>query len=225
MTNPKTTGNKLGGRNASLNLTITDEDFEQAQAARSHSGRCMIAQAIISKYGKTSKPIVDSDFIRITNPDNGDRLFFRTPPTAAAALISFDAGIKPIFPFQFRANIAFERRARRQSQTPVAEVRAWAKEQPELAEKVADTAPLNNEVNVAYREAHPGSKVHTQRAKAITSKATVTPKMSVGTASQPPVGNLSNGNANIPVSRRRTWGSRKLTQTLIDQGWVIPEGM
>jgi hypothetical protein len=225
MTAPKTSGNKLGGRNASLNLTITDDDFDQAQAARSHSGRCMIAQAIVAKYGKESRPIVDSDFIRITNPENGDRLFFRTPPTAAAALISFDAGIKPIFPFQFRANIAFERRARRQSQTPVAEVRKWAREQPEYEGKIADTAPIASDVSVAYREAHPGSKVHTQRAKAITSKATVTPKMAVSTRGQPAVGNLSNANANVPASRRRTWGSRKLTQTLIDQGWVIPDGM
>lgn len=224
MTAPRTSGNKLGGRQPFLNLTITDQDFEQAQAARSHSGRCMIAQAIVSKYGKAAKPIVDSDFIRITNPDTGDRLFFRTPPTAAAALISFDAGIKPIFPFTFRANIAFERRARRQHQTPVAEVRAWAKEQPEFKEKVGDKAPLASEVNVAYREAHPGSKVENKKRKAITSKATVTPKMSIGKKDQPPVGNLANAQQ-IPASRRRTWGSRKLTQTLIDQGWVIPDGM
>ncbi len=225
MTAPRTSGNKLGGRQPYLDLTITDEDFDQAQAARSHSGRCMIAQAITAKYGKEAKPIVDSDFIRITNPDTGDRLFFRTPPTAAAALISFDAGIKPIFPFRFRANIAFERRTRRRHETPVAEVRAWAGQQPEYVGKVAPEGPVANEVAVAYRQAHPGSKVHTTKTRAISSKATVTPKMSVGTRTQPPVGNLSNANANIPASRRRTWGSRKLTQTLIDQGWIIPEGL
>ena len=225
MTAPRTSGNKLGGRTPFLDLTITDDDFDQAQAARSHSGRCMIAQAITAKYGKESRPIVDSDFIRITNPENGDRLFFRTPPTAAAALISFDAGIKPRFPFRFRANIAFERRTKRRDQTRVATVREWAKKQPEFEGKVADQAPLSKEVADAYRKAHPGAKVFTFKAKAITSKATVTPKMSVGTASQPPVGNLSNANANIPASRRRTWGSREITKTLIDQGWVIPDGM
>lgn len=225
MTSPKTHGNKLGGRQAFIDLTVTDDDFDQAQTAKSHSGRCMIAHAITEKYGSKSKPIVDSDFIRLTNPDTGDRLFFRTPPAAAAALISFDAGIKPQFPIRFRANIAFERRTKRRDQTPVATVRAWAKNQPEFEGKVADHAPLSREIAAAYRKEHPGAKVFTGKAKAITSKATVTPKMRVGTAAQPLVGNLSNANGNIPSSRRRTWGSRNLTKTLIEQGWIVPDNL
>lgn len=225
MTAPKTHGNKLGGRQAFLDLTVTDNDFEEAQTARSHSGRCMIAHAITAKYGKNSKPIVDSDFIRLTNPDTGDRLFFRTPPAAAAALISFDAGIKPAFPIRVRANIAFERRTRRRTETPVADVRAWAKAQPEFAGKIGGHAPVSREVTDAYRIAHPGSKVHTGKSEAIASKATCAPKMSVGGRAQPQIGNLSNGNANVPAARRRTWGSRTLTKTLIDQGWIVPDNI
>lgn len=225
MTSPKTHGNKLGGRQAFIDLTVTEDDFEEAQTSKSHSGRCMIAHAISAKYGKDAKPIVDSDFIRMTNPDNGDRLFFRTPPAAAAALISFDAGIKPQFPIRFRANIAFERRARRRENVSNSEVRAWAKEQPKFEGRVAVEGPLSKEVADAYRASHPGKKIHTQQAKAITSRATHTPKMSVGTSSQPLVGNLSNGNANVPATRRRTWGSRNLTKTLIEQGWIVPDNL
>ena len=224
MTAPKTHGNTLAQKGF-LELTVTEDDFEEAQTSRSHSGRCMIAHAITAKYGKGAKPIVDSDFIRITSPETGDRLFFRTPPSAAAALISFDAGIKPQFPIRVRANIAFERRGRRRTETPVSEVRDWARAQPELAGKIDDRGPISNEVAVAYRTAHPGSKVHTQRAKAITTHATHQPKMSVGTASQPLVGNLSNGDGNIPAARRRTWGSRNLTKTLIEQGWIVPDNL
>jgi len=225
MTQPKTHGNKLGGRQAYIDLTITDDDFTEAQTARSHSGRCMIAHAITEKYGKKAFPIVDSDFIRLTNPDTGDRLFFRTPPAAAAALISFDAGIKPQFPIRFRANIAFERRARRRDSTSIAEVRAWAKEQPEFDGQIADHAPLAKPVLDAYRAEHPGAKIHTQKQTAIASHATHMPKMKVGSSAQPQVGNLSNGGNKVPESRRRTWGSRQLTQTLVDQGWIVPDNI
>ncbi len=225
MTAPKTHGNKLGGRQSFIDLTVTEDDFEEAQTARSHSGRCMIAHAISEKYGKHAKPIVDSDFIRLTNPETGDRLFFRTPPSAAAALISFDAGIKPQFPIRFRANIAFERRARRRDTVTVAEVRDWAKDQPEFSEQIDDRGPLASEVNDAYRKEHPGVKVHTTKAKAISNRTTHQPKMSVGTRAQPLVGNLSNGNANVPAARRRTWGSRNLTKTLIEQGWIVPDNL
>lgn len=213
------TSRKAEGRSHLLDLTITDEDFDRAQDARSHSGRCMISQSIVAKYGKESRPIVDADFIRLTHPDTGHRIFYRTPPAAAAALISFDAGIKPPLPLRIRGNVSFERTGRHQNEVPVAEVRAWARER---GIPVADKGYVSREVADEYRAQHPGKKVHSDHPRAVTTPRTQAPKVHVGPHSQPRIGNLASGDQSVPPSRRRTWGSRKLTQTLIDQGWLVP---
>ena len=119
----------------------------------------------------------------------------------------------------------FERRGRHQNEAPVSDIRDWARNQPEYAGQIGDTGTLSTEVKDAYREAHPGVKIHSTHRKALTIKASPTPKMVIGEQDQPKIGNLHNAKTNIPNSRRRTWGSRTLTRELIDQGWIIPDNL
>jgi hypothetical protein len=212
---------------AYLDLTVTDEDFDRAQGAESHSGRCMIVQALKDKFGVGARPIVDSDFIRFTNPATGDRLLYRTPPDAAAALISFDAGIRPRLPLHIRARIAYQKRSRSgASEANAATVRAWAKDQPELAGAVTATSgQLADRVVAAFKAAHPGTRVRQGRHQVSTSSS-ATGKTVVAPGHHragPPLGNLAGGEITIPNSRRRTWGSRQLTSVLMEQGWAVPQ--
>lgn len=216
---------------AYLDLNVTDDDFDRALGAASHSGRCMIAQAIKVKYGPQSRPTVDSDYIRFTNPATGDRLLYRTTPDAAAALISFDAGIRPKLPLRIHARIAFVKRNRRPAnEASIAEVRAWAQTQPDLT-AIRSKGALAEPVIGAFKAAHPGKTVAHQGARHVSqSGSRAVPKTilpSYGNpGGMPPIGNLAGGQdasqPNIPNSRRRTWGSRVLTSVLQEQGWIVP---
>jgi hypothetical protein len=230
-----TRGRKPGpmGRTGNLDLTITGDDFDRALGSQTHSGRCMIAQAITAKFGPGSRPIVDSDYIRLTNPANGDRLLYRTPPDAAAALKSFDAGIKPPLPLRINARISFQKRHHRPAhEAQIREVREWAKSQPQFA-GTSVGGSLSHEVVTAFKAAHPGKTVAHQGRQAVsTSGSAGVPKTVLpdGNVSTPPVGNLAGGHLkgrgrtkNVPESRRRTWGSRVLTSVLVEQGWTVPE--
>jgi hypothetical protein len=222
-----------GHRTHYLDVTVTEDDLDRALGAASHSGRCMIAQAIRVKFGAKSRPIVDSDYIRFTLPATGERLLYRTPPDAQAALISFDAGIRPRLPLRIHTRIAFQKRSKRpSSEAPIREVRAWAATQPQFA----NTKPegkraggrLPRPVIDAFLAAHPGRTVrqgpHTVSTSAShTLPKTVLPAVSSAT---PPIGNLAGGRippaARVPQSRRRTWGSRQMTTVLLEQGWSLP---
>ena len=215
----------MSGGTAYLDLTITDDDSDRAQGAESHSGRCMIVQALKAKYGVGARPIADSDFIRFTNPATGDRLLYRTPPDAAAALISFDAGIRPKLPLHIRARIAYQKRSRSGAdEANAGRVRAWAKDQPALAEMIQGHGLIPEPVVVAFKAAHPGVRVR-QGTHQVTTSASAAGKTVLsggGSRSGPPLGNLPGGETEIPSSRRRTWGSRKLTSFLVEQGWAVP---
>jgi hypothetical protein len=212
-----------------LELTVTEDDLNRAIGAESHSGRCMIAQAVTARFGPGCRPIVDSDYIRLTAPGTGDRLVYRTPPDAAAALLSFDAGIRPPLPLHIRARVAFQKPKRTAGEVPIKEVRAWARAQPEFA-GVAPKAALSSAVVEAYKAAHPGKKVARQGRRVVTTSASsVLPKTVLSSGSRgnglPPVGNLAGGSgarAKVPASRRRTWGSRVMTSVLLEQGWTAP---
>jgi hypothetical protein len=212
---------------AYLDLTITDEDFDRAQGSESHSARCMIVQAIKAKFGVGARPIVDTDYIRFTNPATGDRLLYRTPPDAAAALISFDAGIRPILPLHIRARITHQthRKSSAETEASAAKVRAWAIKQPGLAETVSDRGLVPEPVVAAFKAAHPGIRVR-QGSHRVTTSSSAAGKTVLsgasGSRSAPPVGNLAGGEMGIPSSRRRTFGSRKLTTVLLEQGWTAP---
>jgi hypothetical protein len=215
------TGKRTDRNSTYLNITAGESDFENAKDSRAHSGRCMIAQALMREYGPRTKPIVDSDYIRFTAP-NGDRLFYRTPPEAAAALILFDAGTQPVLPLTIRARLVFQRRSRAGDQATPATVRKWAREQDIPVKPVA---PIPAEVTAAFLNAHPGTRIQNDKRKAITTQDN-SPKMDVGPQTQPVIGNLAGGHVSkamkVPASRRRTWGSKQITKALIDQGWQLP---
>jgi hypothetical protein len=188
----------------------------------------MIVQALKARFGPDSRPIADSDYIRFTSPATGDRLVYRTPPDAAAALISFDAGIPPPLPLHIRARIAYQRRQRMPAnEARVCDVRAWARADPRFP-GVSRTGTLSDEVITAFKAAHPDKTVVRQGAHTVSTSAsntlpkTIVPRGSNG--SLPRVGNLAGGTikTNIPASRRRTWGSRQLTAVLVEQGWAAP---
>lgn len=217
---------------AYLDLTIDEEAFAAALGAEAHSGRCMIVQAIKAKYGPASRPLVDTDYIRFTNPASGDRLFYRTPPDAAAALISFDAAIKPKLPLHIRARIAYQRRGGRPAnEAPLAEVRKWAATDPRFAGRITPKARIPAAVIDAFKADHPDKTVrpqgtHTKGVSSSSARKIVLPDSGAGA---PQIGNLAGGGGGrggprIPDSRRRTWGSRTLTNVLIAQGWATPDG-
>jgi hypothetical protein len=211
-----------------LNLTVDEAAFDRAIEGRNHSARCMIAQALKAKYGPRSNPIADSDYIRFTNPATGERLIYRTPPDAAAALLSFDNGIKPRLPLHIRARLVFQKRSRRPAtEASIKEVRDWAATQDEFSGTTYRTGTLSSQVISAYQEAHPDKKVRHQGVRPISISASHTiPKLDLppgSSYSEPRIGNLAGGSNRIPESRRRTWGSRKLTSVLIEQGWTPPE--
>ena len=211
-----------------LNVEVTEQDFERArEGGEAHSERCMIALAIRRQHGPSSHPIADTDYIRLTAP-NGDRLLYRTPAMAQAALLSFDAGVKPALPLRFRAHIAYQQRARRRNETPLYVVRAWAKGRDDLP-AVGPRGRVPGEVIDAYLAANPGKRIAPQRSHRVsTSASRVMPKTVVPNKGKlPPVANLAGGSSRgtnkIPLSRRRTWGSRQLTSVLIEQGWAAPD--
>ncbi len=221
----------MSSKGSYLDLTVTDEDFDRALGSATHSGRCMIAQAIKAKYGPKSRPTVDSDYIRLTNPATGDRLLYRTTPDAAAALISFDAGIRPRLPLRIHARIAFHKRHKRPAhEASIAEVREWARGAG--LPGIESPGRLKADVIEAFRATHPGKTVAHQGQQTVSTSASHTvPKTYLPAASAdatPRVGNLAGGHlpsstARIPESRRRTWGSRTLTSVLLAQGWVAPD--
>lgn len=212
------------GRSDLLDLWIEEEHWERAKAARNYSSRCAIAQGVKDRIGPKSKPIADMDYIRVTDPETGDRLFYRTPPNGQALIIDFDAGIKPQLPIRIRARLAHQRKKwTGKDKVSIGQVRAWAKNQPNL--QVAQSGQLSGAVITAYKIAHPGASIHSQQTRIITVKSSGIPKSVVegngGGNLDPPIGNLANSTS-VPPSRRRTFGTMKLTKVLIEAGWTPP---
>ncbi len=84
-------------------IDVTAEHI--ATAVIQNSGRCMIADAIKSSLDGL-RPLVDSQTIRWTDRETGDRYIALTPAYAITALAAFDLGVRPepfmlrVYPFQ-----------------------------------------------------------------------------------------------------------------------------
>src|SRR5215471_8576990 len=82
-----------------LRIKVTSEHIDTAIPL--DSGHCMIADAVKADLPYARSVQVDIATIRFTDPQAGKRYLYLTPPSVQAALLSFDAGLKPE-PFIFR---------------------------------------------------------------------------------------------------------------------------
>ena len=73
-----------------LQLTISEE--RHAEAVRSNSGGCLIADAIKDQYPHLSGIVVDMATIRVSDRAKGIRYTYLTPPAAQHLLLAFDQG-------------------------------------------------------------------------------------------------------------------------------------
>jgi hypothetical protein len=76
-----------------VEVTVTDALIDKA--IPSNSGHCMIAEAIKASVPHAKAVTVDLISIRWTDPREGKRYIYFTPPGAQAALLEFDNGLKP----------------------------------------------------------------------------------------------------------------------------------
>jgi hypothetical protein len=73
-----------------LQVDITQDQYDQA--IQSHSGACLIADAIKAQYPHLTKVAVDMATVRATDRKRGERYIYLTPPTAQHVLLAFDQG-------------------------------------------------------------------------------------------------------------------------------------
>jgi hypothetical protein len=78
------------GRSPTLNLTITEKQWERARG--SDSGGCLIADAIKEQYPHLSGISVDMATIGVTDKAAGERYVYLTPNSAQYLLLAFDQG-------------------------------------------------------------------------------------------------------------------------------------
>lgn len=78
------------GKSPTLKLSITPERWEKAIA--SHSGACLISDAIKDQYPHLTNPETDMATIRVTDKAAGVRYTYLTPDSAQHLLLSYDQG-------------------------------------------------------------------------------------------------------------------------------------
>lgn len=78
------------GSSPRLIVQVTPEQYESAK--RSHSGACLIADAIQRDYPHLSKVMVDMATIRVTDREAGERYTYLTSDVAQKTLLFFDQG-------------------------------------------------------------------------------------------------------------------------------------
>jgi hypothetical protein len=78
------------GASPTLQLAITPKQYEQAK--QSHSGACLVADAIREQYPNLTTVSVDMATIRASDRERGERYIYLTPPEAQQALLFFDQG-------------------------------------------------------------------------------------------------------------------------------------
>lgn len=214
-----------------LRLTLLDEDTDVALAATCDAGRCKISQALIRSYGRGCRPLVDMDFIRLTDRETSLRLFYRTNAPAQAEIITFDrlgssyqealaageAMQAEAFLSQLHAGpktlvlaygVARDRRGH--NGTTLTEVRAWA---AGAGYDVPLRGPLGKEIIAAYMAEHPSCRKVRDAVEFGEAKGSRNPNMV--TRSQPVA-------AGVAVGRRRAFGTTALTRELVRQGWTPP---
>jgi hypothetical protein len=203
-----------------LRYTALPEHWDLAKNARKDSSRCVHAQAIIALLGPRSRPRVDTDFIRVTDPDTGDRYIYKTPSSVQGSLLAFDAGFERTEPMPVSARVVQIKR-KRSNQTSLSDVRAWAKTQPELSSAVGMHGPIPSPVIEAYKLAHPGEHVHSQAGYKRNRGGRLPYAETAHNATEPLPGHLPGGH-NVSPDKRRTFGSQSLTRALVADGWAPP---
>ena len=81
---------KKGESTPTLRLRITEDQWQTA--IRSKSGGCLISDAIKRQYPHFQRPETDMATIRFTDPEQGVRYVYLTPPSAQHLLLAFDQG-------------------------------------------------------------------------------------------------------------------------------------
>lgn len=203
-----------------LRYTALPEHWDLAKNAQKDSSRCVHVQAIVALLGSRSRPRVDTDFIRVTDPSTGDRYIYKTPSSVQGSLLAFDAGFERTEPMPVSARVVQIKR-RRSNQTSLSTVRAWAKAQPEFAPAVGAHGPIPGPAVKAYKLAHPGENVHSQAGYKLNRGGRLPYTETAHDAAEPLSGHLPGGH-NVSPDKRRTFGSQSLTRTLIADGWVPP---
>jgi hypothetical protein len=80
------------GKHVSPTLTIKITEAQHAKAVASHSGACLIADAIEEQYPALSRVMVDMATVRATDSERGERYIYLTPPAAQHVLLAYDQG-------------------------------------------------------------------------------------------------------------------------------------
>lgn len=209
-----------------LSYETNGHHWDAARNAQNDSGRCVHSQAIMAVFGTDTRPKVDSEHIQVTDPETGDRYYYKTPHQVVASLLAFDNGIRRDEPVRVRARLVQIKR--RKKYTPTAEVRRWALSVSELAPTVRSTGLLPDRIAQAYKEAHPGEYIHSQsitKVEVFSSHDAERVRVTeiAPNARGPRQGLLPGGHSRgISAKDRRTFGARSLTRSLIADGWTPP---
>ena len=105
MANPTSKNHPLGPQ---VKVVVTPENI--AIGVRSHSGHCMISEAVRQAFPTAKFVASDIQTIRFTDPERGLRYVYLTPRCAQKALLDFDGGYNPE-PFAFMLKKAHVSRA------------------------------------------------------------------------------------------------------------------
>lgn len=80
-------------------------------AVRRDSKRCMIATAVHDNIPWATYILVDSQSIRFSNYESGERYVYLTPPSVQQALLDFDSGVV-VKPFSINMRLGYIRQMR-----------------------------------------------------------------------------------------------------------------
>jgi hypothetical protein len=85
-------------------MKIEVKEKEIKEGIVKHSGHCMVAEAIKAAVPKFTNISVDTQTIRVSDPEKGVRYIYLTPPKVADYVLDFDEGIEPA-PFNFQVSM------------------------------------------------------------------------------------------------------------------------
>jgi len=146
-----------------LVISVSAAQIEAAIPA--NSGHCMIADAVKAAVPEAKAVNVDLASIRWTNPREGRRYIYLTPPSVQHALLEFDNGIKPEpFRFALRApsqiTVSGTEAVKREGRVNhgLAQVTSDSKDRPTIiGGRAPSHGPLTNAPDT-QTEARPGSQ-------------------------------------------------------------------
>jgi hypothetical protein len=182
-----------------INVEVTEADIERAH--KNDSYKCVVAQAVARIVPDATHVDVDTQTIRFTRQETGERLIYLTPYAVQGYVIAFDAGeaIEP-FSFQLRNPIPASRRAKTSAGRTAHRVAQKARRQAAQARSTQVSSSGDEDGVTESPEPREAAKAAYAEARATQKKAPTTASVRAGRKPPP----------RVFKKKRRVYGHRVL---------------